>query len=33
MLLISAYLYTRINPNELLVPERAAAPEPEPVAA
>ncbi|MFN9262895.1 MAG: MFS transporter [Acidobacteriota bacterium] len=33
MLLLSAYLYTRINPNELLVPERAPAPEPEPVAA
>jgi hypothetical protein len=33
MLLISAFLFTRIDPTQLLVPERAPAPEPEPVLA
>lgn len=33
MLLISAFFFTRIDPTQLLVPERAPAPEPEPVLA
>jgi hypothetical protein len=32
-LLLSAYLFTRIDPNEQLVPADAVTPEPEPVAA
>jgi predicted MFS family arabinose efflux permease len=33
MLLLSAFLFTLIDPNEQLVEEKAQAPEPEPVAA